>query len=162
MDFKSNIAFGFPPHSQTPSKSASKNTQQQQQQPSISITALPRQPNSAGAGNLNAVALQLAAAQSKAAATMTGLNAANAAAAAAAAAANIKPGQAVSPGQKSFVICEICDSYIKDLDQLRNHMQWMHKVKVCVCVAKSIINIRLRALNSCECSGLMLKRKPPY
>lgn len=44
--------------------------------------------------------------------------------------ANIKPGQAVSPNQKSFVICEICDGYIKDLAQLRNHMQWMHKVKV--------------------------------
>lgn len=44
-------------------------------------------------------------------------------------AANIKPGQAQS-GKTSFVICEICDGWIKDLDQLRNHMQWMHKVKV--------------------------------
>lgn len=59
----------------------------------------------------------------------------NAAAAASAAAlskppalVNIKPGQ--SPQGKTFVICEICDGYIKDLDQLRNHMQWMHKVKV--------------------------------
>ncbi|XP_055383471.1 uncharacterized protein LOC129613441 isoform X2 [Condylostylus longicornis] len=35
------------------------------------------------------------------------------------------------PGNKSsFVICEICDGYIKDLEQLRNHMQWMHKVKI--------------------------------
>lgn len=30
----------------------------------------------------------------------------------------------------SFVICEICDGYIKDLEQLRNHMQWIHKVKI--------------------------------
>lgn len=41
---------------------------------------------------------------------------------------NSKPGQ-VNPSGK-FVICEICDGLIKDLDQLRNHMQWMHKVKV--------------------------------
>lgn len=33
-----------------------------------------------------------------------------------------------SPGK--FVMCEICDGYIKDLDQLRNHMQWIHKVKI--------------------------------
>ncbi|XP_051163220.1 MOG interacting and ectopic P-granules protein 1 isoform X2 [Leptopilina boulardi] len=34
-------------------------------------------------------------------------------------------------GNKStFVICEICDGYIKDLEQLRNHMQWIHKVKI--------------------------------
>lgn len=43
---------------------------------------------------------------------------------------NIKPGQSPQGGKTSFVICEICDGYIKDLDQLRNHMQWMHKVKV--------------------------------
>ncbi|CAG5044394.1 unnamed protein product [Parnassius apollo] len=30
----------------------------------------------------------------------------------------------------TFVICEICDGYIKDLEQLRNHMQWIHKVKI--------------------------------
>ncbi|XP_067135671.1 MOG interacting and ectopic P-granules protein 1-like [Centruroides vittatus] len=29
-----------------------------------------------------------------------------------------------------FVICEICDGYIKDLDQLRIHMQLIHKVKI--------------------------------
>merc|ERR1712156_1291935 len=29
-----------------------------------------------------------------------------------------------------FVICEICDGYIKVLEQLRNHMQWIHKVKI--------------------------------
>jgi len=44
----------------------------------------------------------------------------------------MKPGQ---PGQGqggkgNFVICEICDGYIKDLEQLRNHMQWIHKVKI--------------------------------
>lgn len=46
--------------------------------------------------------------------------------------AGIKPGQSPnSSGSKpQFVICEICDGYIKDLDQLRNHMQWIHKVKV--------------------------------
>lgn len=46
-------------------------------------------------------------------------------------ASGIKPGQSpIGGGKASFVICEICDGYIKDLDQLRNHMQWMHKVKV--------------------------------
>ena len=30
----------------------------------------------------------------------------------------------------TFVICEICDGYIKDLEQLRTHMQWIHKVKI--------------------------------
>ncbi|CAN7992421.1 unnamed protein product [Ixodes hexagonus] len=31
---------------------------------------------------------------------------------------------------QAFVICEICDGYIKDLEQLRTHMQWIHKVKI--------------------------------
>jgi hypothetical protein len=31
-------------------------------------------------------------------------------------------------GKGGFVICEICDGYIKDLEQLRNHMLWIHKV----------------------------------
>ncbi|XP_053953009.1 uncharacterized protein LOC128859897 [Anastrepha ludens] len=49
--------------------------------------------------------------------------------------AGMKPGQSpiVAGGGNSkaqFVICEICDGYIKDLEQLRNHMQWMHKVKI--------------------------------
>ncbi|KAG7202336.1 hypothetical protein KM043_018665 [Ampulex compressa] len=35
-----------------------------------------------------------------------------------------------SGGKSTFVICEICDGYIKDLEQLRNHMQWIHKVKI--------------------------------
>lgn len=48
----------------------------------------------------------------------------------------MKPGQNLMVGgggnsKTQFVICEICDGYIKDLEQLRNHMQWMHKVKVC-------------------------------
>lgn len=47
-------------------------------------------------------------------------------------AAGMKPGQSPSGGKPQFVICEICDGYIKDLDQLRNHMQWIHKVKVII------------------------------
>ncbi|RWS21375.1 hypothetical protein B4U80_08415, partial [Leptotrombidium deliense] len=39
-----------------------------------------------------------------------------------------KDGQAGKGG--TFVICEICDGYIKDLEQLRTHMQWIHKVKI--------------------------------
>lgn len=35
-----------------------------------------------------------------------------------------------SSSKPTFVICEICDGYIKDLEQLRNHMQWIHKVKI--------------------------------
>ncbi|XP_075163961.1 zinc finger protein MEP-1 [Haematobia irritans] len=42
----------------------------------------------------------------------------------------MKPGQNPAGGKAQFVICEICDGYIKDLEQLRNHMQWMHKVKI--------------------------------
>ena len=39
-----------------------------------------------------------------------------------------QPGQGQGGGKGNFVICEICDGYIKDLEQLRNHMQWIHKV----------------------------------
>ena len=39
-----------------------------------------------------------------------------------------KPGQPNAAAKGGFVICEICDGYIKDLEQLRNHMQWIHKV----------------------------------
>lgn len=46
-----------------------------------------------------------------------------------------KGGQQISGAAKvdagksgTFVICEICDGYIKDLEQLRTHMQWIHKV----------------------------------
>jgi len=44
--------------------------------------------------------------------------------------AAMKPGQpGGGQGKGGFVICEICDGYIKDLEQLRNHMQWIHKVQ---------------------------------
>ncbi|UXI19500.1 YTH domain protein [Sarcoptes scabiei] len=37
----------------------------------------------------------------------------------------------IAPNQKgSFVMCEICDGYIKDLEQLRTHMHWIHKVRI--------------------------------
>jgi hypothetical protein len=36
----------------------------------------------------------------------------------------------IDAGKGTFVICEICDGYIKDLEQLRTHMQWIHKVKI--------------------------------
>lgn len=71
------------------------------QQPSISITPLPRQTTGVSQGNTQ---------NSK----HPGL-----------------PGHPGTPGTKpTFVICEICDGYIKDLEQLRNHMQWIHKVKI--------------------------------
>uniref|UniRef100_A0A1B6D548 MOG interacting and ectopic P-granules protein 1 n=2 Tax=Clastoptera arizonana TaxID=38151 RepID=A0A1B6D548_9HEMI len=41
-----------------------------------------------------------------------------------------RPGRPLGSGKATFVICEICDGYIKDLEQLRNHMQWIHKVKI--------------------------------
>ncbi|XP_063368308.1 MOG interacting and ectopic P-granules protein 1-like [Cydia amplana] len=42
-----------------------------------------------------------------------------------------QPSSSAAPNSKAtFVICEICDGYIKDLEQLRNHMQWIHKVKI--------------------------------
>ncbi|XP_075229244.1 zinc finger protein MEP-1 isoform X2 [Lycorma delicatula] len=41
-----------------------------------------------------------------------------------------KPGRPLGSGKATFVICEICDGYIKDLELLRNHMQWIHKVKI--------------------------------
>lgn len=83
------------------------------QQPSISITPLPRQ-----SGTVAAAAAMQAASSGRGTAGGGGGN-------------NMKPGQSPAGGSKaSFVICEICDGYIKDLDQLRNHMQGMHKVKV--------------------------------
>lgn len=77
------------------------------QTPSISITPLPRQSN--------ATNMAVAGALSK-------LQAAGTSA--------VKPGQSPGGGKTAFVVCEICDGYIKDLDQLRNHMQWIHKVKI--------------------------------
>ena len=41
----------------------------------------------------------------------------------------LKPG-APKTGKDSVQICEICDGYIRDLEQLRNHMQFIHKVKI--------------------------------
>ncbi|XP_073975733.1 zinc finger protein MEP-1 isoform X2 [Rhodnius prolixus] len=70
------------------------------QQPSISITPLPRQPT--------APPVQQPSPQSHLA----------------------KPGRPPGSAKTTFVICEICDGYIKDLEQLRNHMQWIHKVKI--------------------------------
>lgn len=76
-------------------------------QPSISITPLPRQSSS-----------QQAQSQAQAAAANKMPP------------AGMKPGQNLTGSKAQFVICEICDGYIKDLEQLRNHMQWMHKVKI--------------------------------
>lgn len=44
----------------------------------------------------------------------------------------LKPGSPATTGsgKDNFVICEICDGYIRDLEQLRNHMQFIHKVKI--------------------------------
>ena len=42
----------------------------------------------------------------------------------------MKPGQPGNNQGRGFVICEVCDGYIKDMDQLRNHMQWIHKVNL--------------------------------
>lgn len=33
-----------------------------------------------------------------------------------------------NPKGSTFVICEICDAYIKDLSQLKSHMQHIHNV----------------------------------
>lgn len=96
-------------------QTASSKSQKNSHQPSISITALPRQTQPNPSTNLlPSNALQQASILPKPPS-----------------AANVKPGQTQSGGGKaSFVICEICDGWIKDLDQLRNHMQWMHKVKI--------------------------------
>uniref|UniRef100_A0A182NIA5 MOG interacting and ectopic P-granules protein 1 n=1 Tax=Anopheles dirus TaxID=7168 RepID=A0A182NIA5_9DIPT len=84
------------------------------QPPSISITPLPRQSasnNNSAAANMSNIAGALSKLQAQ------GTSA-------------VKPGQNPSGGKTAFVVCEICDGYIKDLDQLRNHMQWIHKVKI--------------------------------
>ncbi|XP_057664232.1 neurofilament heavy polypeptide-like isoform X1 [Diorhabda carinulata] len=70
------------------------------QQPSISITPLPRNTSSSSSTT-----------------SVTPVSSGGA-----------KPGDTTS--KNSFVICEICDGYIKDLEQLRNHMQWIHKIKI--------------------------------
>uniref|UniRef100_A0A182K3K5 MOG interacting and ectopic P-granules protein 1 n=1 Tax=Anopheles christyi TaxID=43041 RepID=A0A182K3K5_9DIPT len=84
------------------------------QAPSISITPLPRQ-SSSNSNNAAANMSNIAGALSKLQAQGTSA---------------VKPGQNPSGGKMAFVVCEICDGYIKDLDQLRNHMQWIHKVKI--------------------------------
>lgn len=84
-----------------------------QSQPSISITPVPRSSGSSSQQAFNPVS---AAATTK---FPPGVS------------PGMKPGQNPNTsGKTQFVICEICDGYIKDLDQLRNHMQWIHKVKV--------------------------------
>lgn len=40
------------------------------------------------------------------------------------------PPSNTSMQSNSLVVCEICDGYIKDLEQLRSHMQLIHKVKI--------------------------------
>ncbi|KAL1456676.1 hypothetical protein WDU94_001388 [Cyamophila willieti] len=75
-------------------------------QPSISITPLPRQGSNPAPSNAAVTPLP----------------------------SHAKPGRpnmgTGAGGKNTFVICEICDGYIKDLEQLRNHMQWIHKVKI--------------------------------
>ncbi|XP_065208114.1 MOG interacting and ectopic P-granules protein 1-like isoform X2 [Planococcus citri] len=71
-------------------------------QPSISITPLPRQPSASSNNSKSGAGKSSNAAM---------------------AASN-------KAGGGNFVVCEICDGYIKDLEQLRNHMQWIHKVKI--------------------------------
>ena len=79
----------------------SRNTNKSSQSPSISITPLP------GGRGQNSVSGRSQGTQQQA----------------------MKPGQpGNNQGRGGFVICEICDGYIKDLEQLRNHMQWIHKV----------------------------------
>ena len=83
-----------------------KNTGKGGGSPSISITPLPGRNNPGG-----------------------GASGGKKAGASPGAGAVMKPGQpGQGQGKGNFVICEICDGYIKDLEQLRNHMQWIHKV----------------------------------
>lgn len=35
-----------------------------------------------------------------------------------------------NPKGSTFVICEICDGYIKDLNHLKGHMLWIHQVRI--------------------------------
>lgn len=92
------------------------------QAPSISITPLPRQ-SASGNGGGGASGSNNAANMSNIAGALSKLQAQGTSA--------VKPGQNPSgAGKTAFVVCEICDGYIKDLDQLRNHMQWIHKVKI--------------------------------
>lgn len=86
-----------------------------QTQPSISITPVPRQSGGASSSGQAFNPVSAAATTKFPPGVSPGM----------------KPGQNPNAsGKTQFVICEICDGYIKDLDQLRNHMQWIHKVKV--------------------------------
>uniref|UniRef100_A0AAG5DC53 MOG interacting and ectopic P-granules protein 1 n=1 Tax=Anopheles atroparvus TaxID=41427 RepID=A0AAG5DC53_ANOAO len=91
------------------------------QPPSISITPLPRQ-SASGNNSSSSTSSSNAANMANIAGALSKLQAQGTSA--------IKPGQNPSGGKTAFVVCEICDGYIKDLDQLRNHMQWIHKVKI--------------------------------
>lgn len=91
-----------------------------QSSPSVSITALPRQPNNTMLMPNNSRMSNAGGASTSAVIPQKPPNM-----------ANMKPGQSPHGHNKnSYVICEICDGYIKDLEQLRTHMQSMHKVKV--------------------------------
>ncbi|XP_076066468.1 zinc finger protein MEP-1 isoform X8 [Oratosquilla oratoria] len=72
------------------------------QQPSISITPLPRNNQSSSATTKSSSSSS----------------------------SNTNAASRDGSGKPSFVICEICDGYIKDLEQLRNHMNLIHKVKI--------------------------------
>lgn len=99
------------------------------QQPSISITPLPRQ-NSAHSGSGSGSGGSGMGAGGSSSGGM-GNSSGRGAPVDGSIPANLpKPGQHPSGAKSSFVICEICDGYIKDLDQLRSHMQMIHKVKV--------------------------------
>ncbi|XP_003246006.1 MOG interacting and ectopic P-granules protein 1 isoform X1 [Acyrthosiphon pisum] len=84
------------------------NSSKSVQQPSISITPLPRSfpSNSTQSAFVSTIS------KSKPQQTQSSSTSTN------------------SSNKPTFVICEICDGYIKDLEQLRNHMQWIHKVKI--------------------------------
>jgi hypothetical protein len=74
---------------------------------------------------------------------------------------NMKPGQNPNSTTKtSFVICEICDGYIKDLDQLRNHMQWIHKVKVSHLTGK-LVCLNNNTLSFFQIHPKMIYNRPP-
>ncbi|CAG0895813.1 unnamed protein product [Darwinula stevensoni] len=93
---------------QTVKDSRGSGTSRLPQQPSISITPLPR--NAGSSRKLDSVHGKVDVGKSIPSGVPT----------------KAKPGQPAA----TFVICEICDGYIKDLEQLRNHMQWIHKVKI--------------------------------
>jgi len=77
--------------------------------------------------------------------------------------AALKPGQPTSQGKSGFVICEICDGYIKDLEQLRNHMQWIHKVlnKVSFYIWDNATIFQIIYPNVCEHGQTLSSRTKP-